>query len=59
MTGQASALAQFLSGLHVAFWIAAGMSIVAAVASALQPSHSPKAAATQNAPAVVQEDARV
>lgn len=59
MAGQSAALAQFLSGLHQAFWIAAGMSIVAAVASVLQPSHSPKAAASQGAPSVAREDARV
>jgi EmrB/QacA subfamily drug resistance transporter len=40
-----AALATFLSGLHLAFLISCGMSIVAAVASLLQPTHSPRAAA--------------
>lgn len=39
------ALATFLGGLHLAFLISAGISIVAAIVSALQPSHSPRAIA--------------
>jgi EmrB/QacA subfamily drug resistance transporter len=40
------ALATFLGGLHLAFLIAGATSIVAASASALQPTHSPRRAAT-------------
>jgi len=58
MAGQTAALNEFLSGLHEALLIAAAMSIVAALASVLQPSHSPKAAAS-GAPAPVKEDAAV
>jgi EmrB/QacA subfamily drug resistance transporter len=38
-----SALNTFLNGLHLAFLISCGVSILAAALSALQPSHSPRA----------------
>lgn len=38
-----AALSTFLSGLHVAFLISCGMSVIAAIASALQPPRSPQA----------------
>ncbi|HEX5415172.1 MAG TPA: MFS transporter [Chloroflexota bacterium] len=61
MAGSPTALADFLSGLHLAFWIAAGMSVVAALASIFQPSHSPRAAAApaNPNPSVVNQDAPV
>jgi MFS family permease len=40
-----AALATFLGGLHQAFLISCGLSVVAAIISALQPAHSPRAAA--------------
>ena len=45
MADNPGALAAFLSGLHLAFLISAAMSVVAALASVLQPSHSPRQAA--------------
>ncbi|MCL4531942.1 MAG: MFS transporter [Actinobacteria bacterium] len=45
------ALAAFLGGLHEAFFFSAGLSLVAAVASAFQPSHSPREAASAHAAA--------
>ena len=52
MGNNASALAAFLGGLHTALLISGAISVVAAIASALQPSHSPRAAAAagQHAP---------
>ncbi len=50
------ALATFLGGLHTAFLISGAISLIAAAASALQPSHSPRAAAaqaSQHAPATI------
>jgi EmrB/QacA subfamily drug resistance transporter len=47
MEGNTQALGLFISGLHLAFWISAGVSLVAAAVSALQPSHSPRAAGQQ------------
>jgi MFS family permease len=47
MAGNAEALGLFISGLHLAFWISAGVSLVAAAVSALQPAHSPRAAGQQ------------
>ena len=37
-----AALGMFLSGLRLALLISAGMSVVAAIVSVLQPSHSPR-----------------
>lgn len=45
MSADPAALASFLSGLHLAFMISCAVSVIAAIASALQPSHSPRAAA--------------
>lgn len=45
MGSDPAALAAFLGGLHEAFLFSAGLSLLAAVVSALQPSHSPRAAA--------------
>lgn len=54
------ALATFLSGLHLAFLISAAMSVLAAVVSAFQPSHSPRAAASAAAEAATpREQSRV
>ncbi|MGH2460676.1 MAG: MFS transporter [Chloroflexota bacterium] len=49
MGANPSALATFLGGLHLAFVISCGVSVLAAVISALQPSHSPRAAALASA----------
>ncbi|HVC33559.1 MAG TPA: MFS transporter [Chloroflexota bacterium] len=45
-----AALTTFLTGLHLAFLISCAVSIIAAVASVLQPSHSPLAVARASAP---------
>ncbi|HUZ02131.1 MAG TPA: MFS transporter [Thermomicrobiaceae bacterium] len=45
MGQDASALHTFLSGLHTAFLISCGVSVVAAFASVMQPAHSPRAEA--------------
>lgn len=42
MGNDPASLSAFLSGLHAAFLISAGLSLLAAVASAVQPAHSPR-----------------
>ncbi|MCL4535426.1 MAG: MFS transporter [Bacteroidetes bacterium] len=49
MGNDPTALAAFLTGLHEAFFLSAGLSLLAAIASAFQPSHSPRAAALAHA----------
>ncbi|SRR5579884_271136 len=44
MADEPGALAAFLGGLHQAFLLSCGISLVAALISFLQPSHSPRAA---------------
>ena len=43
MSANPAALHSFLSGLHLAFLISAAVSVLAALVSGLQPSHSPRA----------------
>ena len=50
---------RFFGGLHEAFFLSAGLSVLAAVASALQPSHSPRAAALAHAAIAHQRSATV
>lgn len=45
MGQNSDALSLFLNGLHTAFLLSCGISVLAAIASALQPAHSPRAAA--------------
>ncbi len=59
MGSDPAALAAFLSGLHEVFFLSAGLSLLAAAASALQPSHSPKAAALAHTAAAHQRPAPV
>ncbi|HET8632414.1 MAG TPA: MFS transporter [Thermomicrobiales bacterium] len=51
MSGTPAALATFLHGLHLAFVISCVISVVAALASLLQPSHRPGGAAPAAVPA--------
>jgi hypothetical protein len=59
MGSDPTALAIFLGGLHQAFFIGAAISIVAAVASAVQPAHkrADAHAATSFTPAVAEAEA--
>ncbi len=52
MGSNPGALHTFLGGLHAAFLISCGVSLIAALAAMLQPSHSPLAAARAAAPAL-------
>ena len=45
MSGAHDALETFLNGLHDVFWISVAITLVAALVSALQPSHKPAALA--------------